>query len=112
MFSFFSKSSASTSNAGPKAGPMKGYKVSLNSDRSRKYGVAANSLIMLRTKIAQKFNLKDFNLFLSDGSAIDTDEDFFLSIPQQSLIIVAHEGEDVKTGKRYVICLIYFHLNS
>jgi DNA fragmentation factor, 40 kD, beta subunit len=90
MFNFF----ASTG----KPGPVKGFKVSLNSDRSKKYGIAANSFGAMKQKISAKFNLEVFDLFSSDGSLID-DEDYFLSLPAQSLLIVAEEGEDVKTGR-------------
>lgn len=92
MFNFFTK----TATACPVI--TKGYKVTRNSERSKKYGIAASSLEMLRTKIVKKFNLKLFNLFLSDGSLIE-DEDYFQSIPAQTLIIVAEDGEDVKTGE-------------
>ena len=89
MFSFLTKSS--TKN------PIKGFKVALNSDRIKKYGIAANSLEMLKKKVAEKFNSKSFKLFL-DGSLLDNEE-YFLSIPAQSLIIVAEDGQEVKTGE-------------
>lgn len=90
MFSFFTKSS--TNN------PIKGFKVALNRDRSKKYGIAANSLEMLRNKIIAKFNLKSFiNLYI-DGSLLDNEE-YFLTVPAQSLVIIGLEGEEVKTGR-------------
>lgn len=94
MLKFFSKAESITQR------PVRGFKVSLNSDRSKKYGVAASSLEAFRKKIETKFGLKSFDLFLTDGSLIDpTDEDYFSTVPVQSLIIVAEDGEDIKTGK-------------
>lgn len=90
MFNFFPSTS--------KNEPVRGFKVSLNSDRTKKYGIAANSLEAIQEKISAKFDLKIFDLYSSDGSLID-DEEYFLSLPAQSMIIVAKEGEDVKTGK-------------
>lgn len=40
------------------AGPLQGYKIT-NELRSKKYGVAADSLAMLRTKAAEKFKVND-----------------------------------------------------
>lgn len=78
--------------------PMKGFKVTLNSDRSKKFGIASNSLENLKTKIKEKFAIKEFDLFLHDGSLID-DKEYFLSLAPQSLIIVAVKGEEIKTGE-------------
>jgi CIDE-N domain len=80
---------------------LKGFKVALNSDRSKKYGIAVSSLEMLQDKIRIKFKLKEFDLFLHDGSLID-DNEYFLSIPPQSLIVVALKGEEIKTGKDFI----------
>lgn len=90
MFNFF----ASTSDKRP----VKGFKVSLNSDRLKKYGIAADTIEKMKQKITAKFGLKEFQLFSADGSLID-DEDYFFSLPSQSVLIVAKEGEDVKTGE-------------
>jgi hypothetical protein len=76
---------------------LKGLKVVLNSDRQRKYGMASNSLESLKTKISEKFKNEKFDLYLNDGSLIE-DEDYFQSIPAQSVIVVAEEGEVVKSG--------------
>lgn len=89
MFNFLSRSSASN--------PIKGFKVARTSNRDKKHGIAANSLEALRNKVTAKFNLEKFNLFL-DGSLIDNEE-YFLTIPAQSLIILAEDGEEVKTGE-------------
>lgn len=94
MFNLFGKKATSSSTNSL----MKGYKVSTNEDRSKKYGIAANSLQMLREKISSKLNVKDPFLFLSDGILID-DEDYFQSIAAQSLIIVAENDEEIKTGE-------------
>lgn len=100
MFNLFKATSSSTNSS------MKGFKVSTNEERSKKYGIAANSLKMLREKISSKLNLKLFKLFLSDGILID-DEDYFQSIAAQSHIIVAGNDEEIKTGKHRT-----FQLNS
>lgn len=94
MFSLFGKKATSSTSLAS----MKGYKVSLNSNRSKRYGIAANSLEMLKQKIISKLSLESFKLFLSDGSLID-DEDYFQSIAAQSLIIIAENDEEVKTGE-------------
>lgn len=80
---------------------LKGFKVSANKDRSKKFGIAASSFEIFHSKIKSKFNLDSFNLFLSDESGLSLldNEEFFTSLPDQSTIIVAEEGEDVKTGK-------------
>lgn len=77
---------------------MKAFKVTANKDRSKKFGIAANSIEALNEKVKKKFGIESFELFLSDGSLID-DEDYFLSLPAQSLIVVAEKGEEVKTGE-------------
>lgn len=91
MLKFFSKSEPPP--------VTRGFKVSLNSDRSKKVGVAATSLEAFRKKVEKRFGINNFNLFLSDGSLIDpTDEDYFMTVPVQSLIIVAEIGDEIKTG--------------
>lgn len=93
MLNFFSRTQSSVER------PVRGFKVSLNSDRTKKYGLAAGSLEAFRLKVLQKFGLKNFNLFLTDGSLIDpTDEEYFMTVPAQSVIIVAENGDDIKTG--------------
>lgn len=108
MFNFFSKPSVSSELKTK----IKGYKVSRNSERSKKFGIAAGSLEMLKTKVGTKLKMKKFNLFLSDGLEID-DEDYFQSLPAQSVIIVAEDGEEVKTGRRKIIFLKFnFNLSN
>lgn len=86
----------------------KGFKVVLNNERLKKYGVAASNLAMMREKIKSKFKLNDFELFLNDGSLIeDEDEEFFSTIQPQSLIIVAKKGEEVKSGDEYFKQIIF-----
>lgn len=100
MLSFFTKSK--TNN------PLKGYKVTLNNDRTKKFGIAANSLEMLRRKISEKFALKSkFNLVLSDGFILSSEE-YFQTIPAQTVVIVAVDGEEVKTGKHKLDPSIFF----
>lgn len=78
---------------------LKGYKVVKNCDRSRKYGIAANSLESLLKKAQDKLNIEigNCNLFLPDGSVVDT-EDYFQSLPAQTLFIIAIANEEIKSG--------------
>lgn len=84
MFNFFNKPA------------IKGFKVCRNSDRSKKYGLASDSLKVLIQKIEEKLKIKDFQLFY-DGALIN--EEFFKTIPNQSTVIVVEDGETYKTGK-------------
>lgn len=79
---------------------LKGYKVVKNSDRSRKYGIAANSLETLLNKAQVKLNIQieKCYLFLPDGSVVDT-EDYFQSLPAQTLFVIANRNEEIKSGK-------------
>lgn len=92
--------------------PVRGFKVCLNSHRSKRIGIAATSLEAFRNKVEKRFGLKEFNLFLPDGSLIEpTDEDYFTTVPEQSLIIVAESGEEIKTGegeKKYFPFVVQF----
>ncbi|KNC25286.1 hypothetical protein FF38_02554 [Lucilia cuprina] len=67
---------------------IKGYKITDN-ERSRKYGIGASSLQMLKNKAKIKFPIKDLRIYLaSDGYEV-TDEDYFLTLEPQTLFIVA-----------------------
>lgn len=76
---------------------LKGFKVCNNREKNIRYGIAADSLNKLREKIAGKFKIENFDLYLN-GTLI-TDVDFFSSIPNQSVITVVEEGDELKTGK-------------
>ncbi|XP_022220198.2 DNA fragmentation factor subunit beta isoform X1 [Drosophila obscura] len=68
--------------------PMRGYKITDN-ERTRKYGIGANSLEMLLTKAKNKFPLQDLHIYLaSDGFEV-SDDDYLNSLPAQTLFIVA-----------------------
>ncbi|XP_017132394.1 DNA fragmentation factor subunit beta [Drosophila elegans] len=68
--------------------PMRGYKVTDN-ERTRKYGIGANSLEMLITKANSKFPLLELHLYLaSDGFEVSDDE-YLDSLPAQTLFIAA-----------------------
>nr|XP_017105571.2 DNA fragmentation factor subunit beta [Drosophila bipectinata] len=68
--------------------PMRGYKVTDN-ERTRKYGIGANSLGMLIEKANNKFPLPELHLYLaSDGFEVSDDE-YLDSLPAQTLFIVA-----------------------
>lgn len=83
MFNFFNKST------------IKGFKVCRNSERSKKYGLASDSLKVLNQKIEEKLKVKNFQLFY-DNALIN--EEFFKTIPNQSTIIIVEDGETYKTG--------------
>ncbi|XP_001356124.3 DNA fragmentation factor subunit beta isoform X2 [Drosophila pseudoobscura] len=68
--------------------PMRGYKITDN-ERSRKYGIGANSLEVLLTKANNKFPRQDLHIYLaSDGFEVSDDE-YLNSLPAQTLFIVA-----------------------
>lgn len=79
---------------------LKGYKVAKNSERSRKYGIAANSLENLLNKAQVKLNIQigKCYLFLPDGSVVDSEE-YFQSLPAQTLFFIATDNEEIKSGE-------------
>ncbi|KAH8249339.1 hypothetical protein KR032_008611 [Drosophila birchii] len=80
--------SLSTSREKSAAAPMRGYKVTDN-ERTRKYGIGANSLEMLLSKANNKFPLSELHLYLaSDGFEVSDDE-YLESLPPQTLFIAA-----------------------
>ncbi|KAM7353409.1 DNA fragmentation factor-related protein 4 [Cochliomyia hominivorax] len=84
----FEDSVKSLEDAKQSVAAIKGYKITDN-ERSRKYGIGANSLQMLKTKAKLKFPIKDLRIYLaSDGYEV-TDEDYFLTLEPQTLFIVA-----------------------
>ncbi|XP_017858413.1 PREDICTED: DNA fragmentation factor subunit beta [Drosophila arizonae] len=67
---------------------MLGYKITDN-ERSRKFGIGANSLEMLLQKAQLKFPLQELHIYLAiDGFEV-SDEEYFNSLPAQTLFIVA-----------------------
>lgn len=86
MFSLFSNIKSET----------KGYKIA-DKSRSRKIGIAADSLKTLKQKASEKLNIPNCKLFLSsDGIEVD-DESYFKTLPAQTLFIVAENNGDIKT---------------
>ena len=68
---------------------MKGFRITLDTDLGKRKGVACQSLLELKSKISSKFSLNEgFKIFTEDFTEID-DEEYFLSIPQNSLLIVS-----------------------
>lgn len=88
MFSLFSSKPA-----------IKAVKVSLNSDRIKKYGIATESLERLREKCKEKFKIDNCNIYLAKDATLIDDEDFFVSLEPQTHLIVACVDEEVKTGE-------------
>lgn len=86
MFNFFKKPE------------LKGFKVCNNRERNKKHGIAAGSLEKLREKIADKFKMENFDLYFN-GTLIN-ENDYFTSIPNQSVIILVEDGDELKTGKQ------------
>ncbi|XP_064547724.1 DNA fragmentation factor subunit beta [Drosophila montana] len=67
---------------------MQGYKITDN-ERTRKYGIGVNSLEMLLEKAQLKFPLQELHIYLAiDGFEVSDDE-YFKSLPAQTLFIVA-----------------------
>lgn len=85
MFNFFKKSPE-----------LKGFKVCRNREKSRKYGIAAETLEKLKEKIREKLKVDKFDLYFE--KSLIQDEEFFQSIPNQSLIVVVDDGDEFKTG--------------
>lgn len=90
MFNIFRKKSAD----------LKGFKVCLNLERNKKYGIAADSLKTLVQKIKDKFKLDAFEIFY-DGTIL-SEEEFFKLIPCNSQIVIVRNGEEYKTGKKII----------
>ena len=73
----------------PKNLDMKGFRITLDTDLRKRKGVACQSLLELRSKISIKFSLDEtFKIFTEDFTEIE-DEEYFLSIPQNSLLIIS-----------------------
>lgn len=85
MFNFF------------KSGNLKGFKVCKNEEQDKKYGIAADSLEKLKEKVKEKFKVEKFDFYFNGSLIID--DDYFNSLPNQSLIIIVNEGDVLKTGK-------------
>lgn len=69
-------------------GIMQGYKITDN-ERSRKYGIGANSLDMLVQKAQLKFPLLDLHFYLATDGFEVSDDEYLNSLPAQTLFIVA-----------------------
>ena len=68
---------------------MKGFRIALDTDPRKRKGVACQNLLELKSKISIKFSLNEnFKILMEDGTEID-DEEYFCSIPQNSLLIVS-----------------------
>lgn len=80
-----------------KRNELKGFKVCRNNEKQKKYGIAADSLKKLQEKIANKFKIEKFELFFKN--VLINSEEYFSSIPNQSMIVVVDEGDELKTGK-------------
>lgn len=78
---------------------LKAVKVSLNNERSKKYGIAAESLQMLIQKIREKFKIEDCKIYLAKDATLIQDEEFFELLEPQTHLIIAKNDEEVKTGK-------------
>ncbi|XP_036321797.1 DNA fragmentation factor subunit beta [Rhagoletis pomonella] len=75
---------------------MKGYKITDN-ERTKKYGIGANSLQMLKEKAILKFPIKDLKLYLSTDGFEISDDDYFQTLAAQTLFIVAGPDEIITT---------------
>lgn len=78
---------------------MKGYKVS-DAKRTKTYGIACRSLKELSEKARKKFEIPKSvmtEVYLSDGTVVDTEE-YFSSLPSQTVLILKQDNEDILTG--------------
>ncbi|ALC39951.1 Drep-4 [Drosophila busckii] len=67
---------------------MRGFKITDN-ERTRKYGIGANSLEMLTNKAQLKFPLEKLHVYLSSDGFEVSDDEYLNSLPAQTLFIVA-----------------------
>ncbi|XP_049280683.1 DNA fragmentation factor subunit beta [Anopheles funestus] len=93
MFNLFSAKEKTKTTGG---GPLQGYKIT-DVERSRKYGVAADSLRMLRAKASEKFKISECRVYLAQDGVEVTDEEYFRTLPAQILFVVASKDTIVKT---------------
>ncbi|XP_004534501.1 DNA fragmentation factor subunit beta [Ceratitis capitata] len=75
---------------------MKGYKVTDN-ERTKKFGIGANTLQMLKDKAKLKFPIKDLRLYMSTDGFEISDDDYFQTLASQTLFIVAGPDEIITT---------------
>jgi len=76
---------------------MKGYKVS-DARRCRTVGIACQTLDELRVKGCVKLNIKkNVRIQLLDGTFVD-DEDYFQTLPSQTVFLFLKPGESASTG--------------
>lgn len=77
----------------------KGFKVT-DADRKTRVGIAAKNLEELKKKTIDKFKLrllmKEINFQTSDGTLIESN-DYFQTLPAQTLLIWVKEGEKAAT---------------
>ncbi|KAH8414990.1 hypothetical protein KR215_003127 [Drosophila sulfurigaster] len=81
-------------------GKMQGYKITDN-ERTRKYGIGANSLEMLIRKALLKFPLQDLHIYLATDGFEVSDDEYFNSLPAQTLFIVAGPDAVITTDGDY-----------
>uniref|UniRef100_A0A182QKM7 CIDE-N domain-containing protein n=1 Tax=Anopheles farauti TaxID=69004 RepID=A0A182QKM7_9DIPT len=93
MFNLFPSKPKTASGGGL---PLQGYKIT-DVERSRKFGVAADSLRMLRTKASEKFKIAECRVYLAQDGVEVTDEEYFRTLPAQTLFVVAGKDTVVKT---------------
>ncbi|XP_058059770.1 DNA fragmentation factor subunit beta [Anopheles bellator] len=75
---------------------LQGYKIT-DVARSRKYGVAADSLRMLRAKASEKFKIAECRVYLAQDGVEVMDEDYFRTLPAQTLLVIADKDAIVQT---------------
>ncbi|BET00886.1 DNA fragmentation factor [Nesidiocoris tenuis] len=77
---------------------VKGFKIT-NCSKTKTVGVACTSLDDLLRKACNKFQFSpsDANLYLNDGTLIDS-EDYFRTIPAQTVLTLANKDDKITTG--------------
>lgn len=79
-------------------------------DQKDQFGVVARSLRVLRDSIQKRYGLKSgFEIFLTDGTAVDNEEYFAFLEPQTLLIVkYAIPSGDTKTSGKLSVDDLYY----
>ena len=79
----------------------RGFRVALSCDIAQRKGISCRSLAELKTKVAKKFTTiaecGKLDIFSEDGTEID-DEEYFDSLPAQSLLVVRTSSDKVNSN--------------
>ena len=66
---------------------MKGFRITCDSDMSKRKGIACQSIDDLKSKVVAKFSAeRNIKIFTEDGTEIDEDE-YLMTLPNNSLLV-------------------------